>query len=90
MTAYKKNLLAWACIMGIGLSSILAALYISNWFIEPFIAVICGAQFVVERITCPNCGTPVTYQGSIGGFRVRGGFIRSKCQQCGWDLDENL
>ena len=90
MTAYKKNLLAWACIMALGFASGLAALYTSNWFVVPFVAIIYSAQFVVERITCPNCGTPVTYQGNIAGFRIRGGFFRKKCQQCGWDLGKNL
>jgi ribosomal protein S27AE len=68
----------------------LLSLYVSNWFLLPFFALIFSAQFLLKRIVCPNCGTPVTYQGTFAGFRVQGGFIRKKCQQCGWDLDKNL
>lgn len=89
MTAYKKNILAWVCITGSVLSMGLAGLYVSNWFIVPFFVVIYSAQFFLEKITCPNCVTPVTYQGTFAGFHVRGGFIRKKCQQCGWDLDKS-
>lgn len=62
------------------------ALYVSVWFVLPFFAVIGFSPILLNKTTCPNCGTPVTYQGSILGFRIRGGFIRRRCQQCGWDL----
>lgn len=90
MTAYKKNLLAWLCIMVSALSMGLASMYVSNWFLIPFFGIIYTCRFYLQRISCPNCGTPVTYQGTFGGFRIQGGFIRRKCQQCGWDLDKNL
>ena len=89
MTAYRKNLLAWAIIMLIGLSLIISALYISGWFLVPFFLFIYVPQFFLNRITCPNCGTPVTYQGTFSGIRIRGGFVRKKCQECGWDLDKS-
>ena len=88
MTAYKKNLLAWSCIMGAELLIIVAILYVSSWFLVPFFIIIYNARYVLYRITCPNCGTPVTYQGTIAGFRIQGGFIHKKCQECGWDLDK--
>jgi len=90
MTAYKKNWLAWVCIMAIGLLLVWAALEVSNWFVLPFALFIYIPQFFLERITCPNCGTPVTYQGTIAGKRIRGGWIRKNCQECGWDLDKKL
>jgi len=90
MTAYKKNLWTWACIMVVELSLGFAALYISNWFVVPFFMVIYTIRFVLERIVCPNCGTSVTYQGILFGKEIRGGFIRRKCQKCGWDLDKEL
>ena len=65
-------------------------LYLWKWFLVPFFVLIFVIPFVLKRITCPNCGTPVTYQGTFAGMRVQGGFIRRKCQQCGWDLDKNL
>jgi RNase P subunit RPR2 len=87
MTAYKKNLLSWAVIMTVGLSAGLASLYVSAWFLVAVAAVVYIPQFFLERIVCPNCGTPVTYQGTLFGKRIRGGFIRRNCQQCGWDLN---
>jgi len=89
MTAYRRNIVAWVCIIALELLIGISAIYISNWFIVPFLIIIYTIQFILERITCPNCGTPVTYQGTIAGIRVRGGFIRKRCQQCGWDLDKN-
>jgi hypothetical protein len=88
-TAYQKNLVAWACIMSLGFLFGALFMYASSWFMLPFFAVVGVAPFFLNRIVCPNCGTPVTYQGTIAGLRIRGGFIRKKCQQCGWDLRKN-
>ena len=90
MTAYRKNLLAWIAIMATGLTLGLAGLYVSQWFLVAFILFIYIPQFLLERITCPKCGTPVTYQGTFFGKRIRGGFIRRACQECGWDLDREF
>lgn len=85
-TIYQKNLIAWLCIMSLCFLFGILFLYVSIWFMLPFFAVVGGAPFFLNKIRCPNCGTPVTYQGTIAGLRIRGGFIRRKCQQCGWDL----
>lgn len=76
--------------MGVGLTLIWGALEVSQWFVVAFFAFIYIPQFFLEKITCPKCGTPVTYQGSIFGKRIRGGFIRRFCQECGWDLNQNV
>ena len=89
LSAYEKNVLAWVVIMVLGLSAIFASLYVSNWFLLAFAAVAYGPQFVLKRIVCPKCGTPVTYQGQLFGFAIQGGFIRRKCQACEWDLREH-
>jgi hypothetical protein len=89
MTAYRRNQLAWACIMIVAFAFILLSLYLSKWFLLPLFAMMTSVQFLLNRIVCPKCGTPVTYQGSVAAFRVKGGFIRRKCQQCGWDLGTN-
>ncbi len=86
MSAYTKNVLSWIVLMAVGLSAIAASLYVSAWFLIVLAGVIFGARFVLERIVCPQCGTPVTYQGTLAGMRVHGGFIRRQCQQCGRDL----
>lgn len=90
MTAYKKNLVAWVVIMTVGLSLIWAFVEVSAWFTLPFALFIYVPQFFLEKITCPKCGTPVTYQGTFSGKRIRGGFIRANCQECGWDLDKSF
>jgi rubredoxin len=90
MTAFRKNVFAWACLMGASFLFGLGALYLSEFFLVPFFALIFSAKFVLDRITCPNCGTSVTYQGTFAGVKVSGGFIRRRCQQCGWDLDKEL
>ena len=90
VTAYKRIVLAWACITVVELTILLLALYLSNWFAVPFLALVFAIPFVLKRIVCPKCGTPITYQGTYGGIRIKGGFIRRKCQQCGWDLDQRV
>ena len=64
-------------------------LYLSNWFLAPFFAVILGMNSAIKGIKCPNCGTPVTFQGRIFGFAVHAGLIKHECQNCGWNLDSN-
>jgi len=90
MTAYRRNILTWICIAAVALPVMLAALYVSNWFVLIFFSIVPIGGFFLNKITCPNCGTSVTYQGTLVGFRITGGFIRKKCQECGWDLDKNL
>ena len=87
MTTYQRNCLTWACIIAVELTIGLAAMYLSNWFVIPFFVGIAVVPFLLNRITCPKCGTRVTYQGKFFGFRINGGFIRKKCQECGWDLN---
>jgi hypothetical protein len=88
-TAYQKNVMAWMCLMGIEFTFGSLVLYVSTFFIIPFFIVIGCAPFILNRIACPSCNTPVTYQGSIAGMAIQGGFIRKKCQRCGWDLRQN-
>src|SRR5512135_2629666 len=90
MTPYRKNIRAWIIIMSIGFILILSALDVSSWFFVPFAIFTYIPQFFLNRITCPNCGTPVTYQGTFCGLRIKGGFIHKNCQECGWDLDKTL
>jgi hypothetical protein len=56
--------------MVVGLTIGLLALYLSNWFAVPFLALVFVIPVVLEGIICPKCGTPVTYQGTFFGVRV--------------------
>ena len=87
MTAFRQNQLTWACIMVVELTIGMLALYVSTWFAVPFLALVFVIPIALKGIVCPKCGTPVTYQGTFFGVQVSGGFIRKKCQQCGWDLN---
>lgn len=94
VTAYRKNLLAWALFLGVGLALIFIAVYISNWFVVPLVGLALGAHLVFDRIRCPRCNTPLTYEGETrreGPFATLGipsAFFRKSCANCGWDLRE--
>lgn len=91
MTPYRKNLLAWALIFVLAMSMAAAAQYLSKWFVVLFFLVIFMAHRILNRITCPNCGTPVTHvgKGALGGFHTLAAFYRTKCEKCGWDLNKS-
>jgi len=67
----------------------LGAKYISS--IIPIMGL--SLPFIIKRtldkIKCPKCGMPVTYQGKILGESYFGGFSNRKCKNCGWDLNKN-
>jgi hypothetical protein len=96
MTAYKQNLLSWACFMILIFSTGSAVLYISKWFILPFFIIVFTAHIFFDKITCPSCGAPVTYEGGskregpFARFGIPSAFFRKKCANCGWDLNKNL
>ena len=54
-------------------------------FILFFVWIVIGSWLLL-RISCPNCGTSVLYQGRLGGLSMYAGFVRRKCQNCGHDL----
>jgi hypothetical protein len=80
--------MAWALFMLVQITFIVGALYLSSWLLVPFVIGVLTAPLLMNRIVCPNCATPVTYQGDVAGFRIKGGFVHRTCRQCGWDLDQ--
>jgi ribosomal protein S27AE len=92
MTAYKRNQVAWLCIIAAALSMGTAAVYISNWLLVPFTAIIYSGHFFLKKIKCPNCATPLTFEGESPSLwmRIRTAFRRRACAKCGWNLDKNL
>lgn len=91
MTALTRNRLAWAAFMLAGLCFGLAGMYISNWFVIPFFANVFGGGFMLNRIVCPNCGAPLTYEGPrwIDRVAAPSAWWRKNCAACGWDLSKN-
>jgi ribosomal protein S27E len=77
-------------IMAVAMVLITLGIYVSNWFALLVFALVFALPHFLRKITCPNCGTPVTFQGGIGSLSVEGGFIRTKCQACGWDLRKSI
>jgi hypothetical protein len=86
MSAYRKFVQAWLFIISVELGFGAFGLYLSPWFFVPFFATLFVVPRVLKGIDCPNCGTPVTYQGSLGPFKISGGFVHQQCRNCGWDL----
>jgi ribosomal protein S27AE len=89
MSIYRKIILMWVVILLLVLIIILGAKYISSiipimGFSLPFII-----KRTLDKMKCPKCGMPVTYQGEIFGESYFGGFLNRKCKNCGWDLNKN-
>lgn len=57
-----------------------------TYFSFVFFGWICIGSFLVFQVKCPNCGTPVVYQGKVAGVRMYAGFVRKQCQCCRYDL----
>ena len=88
MTPYRRFLRTWIYIGSVGLGFGLMAMYLSQWFLIPFVGSVLVLPRALDGIVCPQCGTPMTYQGSLCGFRIRGGFHHKRCRACGWDLNK--
>ena len=88
MTALNKNRFAWAGIMVAGFCFGLGAMYLSAWFVVPFFVNVFGAHLILERIECPNCGAPLTFDGKrfVDRIGAPSTWMRKTCAACGWDL----
>ena len=88
MSALDRNRLAWAGILLAGLCFGLAGMSLSAWFLVPFFANVFGARFILERIDCPNCRAPLTFEGNrlVDRIGIPSGWTRKTCAACGWDL----
>ena len=69
-------------------------MYLTVWFIVLFSIIIYSGHYFLNKILCPNCDTPLTYEGDDKGlltkYRPPTAFLRKKCAKCGWDLNKNL
>jgi len=88
MTALNKNRFAWASIVVAGVCFGLGAMYLSAWFVVPFFANVFCAHLILQRIVCPSCGAPLTFEGKrlVGRLGVPSAWMRKTCAACGWDL----
>lgn len=67
----------------------LEAKYISNVISIMGLSLPFIIKGTLDKMKCPKCGMPVTYQGNILGKSYFGGFLNRRCKHCGWDLDKN-
>jgi hypothetical protein len=88
MTPYRRYLGAWALIMGVGALFGLASMYLWQWFAVAFLAWIFAAKPILDKVTCPKCGTPLYYNGPRFAERRSAPniFSRTACRACGYDL----
>ena len=42
--------------------------------------------WMLYRVACPQCGTPVAYSAKFGKLRILSAIPRRTCEQCGYDL----
>ncbi len=52
-----------------------------------FVWVFVGSWFI-NSVKCPSCGVSISFQGAVGLLKIHGAVARSKCQNCGHDLNE--
>ena len=45
--------------------------------------------FLMLRVRCPNCGTPLVVRGKLVGVPILSAFVNRYCQSCGYDLDKS-
>ena len=87
MSVYRKVILMWCIVLLFTLMIMVTAKLVSN--LIPIMGLL--LPFYIKRtlnkLKCPKCEMPVTYQGKILGHSYFGGFLNSRCNNCGWDLD---
>ena len=61
---------------------------------KPLILVFFGwmfvAKYLLDKVKCPSCEMPVSYQGKMLGIPFYAGVCRRKCANCGYDLSQEL
>ena len=66
MTPYRRFLLMWIYIGSAGLGFGIMGLYLSQWFLIPFVVSFLVFPRALDGIVCPQCGTPMTYSDPCG------------------------
>ena len=69
-------------------SGYLGAKFVSNLIPIMGLLIPFYIKCTLDKLKCPKCEMPVTYQGKILGESYFGGFLNRHCKNCGWDLDD--
>ena len=90
MSPHGHYLLAWFATIAIGLGIGISALYLSGWLMLLAVAWLLFAQAWIRRIACPQCDTPLSFDGHHLRDRVGTPLIlnKVKCAACGRDLTQ--
>ena len=89
MSLSPRQKFAWVLIVfvvvgiAIGVFEAETDIYELKWVFFAWIGI---GSVCLMQIRCPNCATPVVYQGKLGRISIYAGFVRRKCQNCGYDL----
>ncbi|MDO8653464.1 MAG: hypothetical protein Q7R66_14855 [Undibacterium sp.] len=51
-----------------------------------FFGWIIAGSIAISMVRCPNCGTPLIFQGKIGGIPLIIAFANKRCKKCDHDL----
>ena len=87
MSVYRKVLLMWCVVLLLVLILMLGAKFVSNLIPIMGLLIPFYIKCTLDKLKCPKCEMPVTYQGKILGESYFGGFLNRHCKNCGWDLD---
>jgi hypothetical protein len=74
-------------VVGLAIGTILGELR-SRWLELGVFGWLFIGTYLMARVKCSNCGTPVVYQGKIGSIPLVAGFVRKRCQKCDFDLTQ--
>lgn len=87
MSIYRKVLLMWCVVFLLVLILLIGAEFVSTLIPVLGLLIPFYIKHTLDKLKCPSCGMPVTYQGKILGENYFGGFLNRHCQNCDWDLD---
>ena len=94
MTVFTKWILSWAGLVVGGIIAGTLAMGVSQYFLLLFFVNLLVWDFVIRRIECRSCGTPIHW--TVDDFNDRDRMIRvpveilkRKCHVCGCDLMKN-
>ena len=81
------NLVTWGAMLAFAFLWLALAIYVSQWYLVGFVAILALGRLSLERIICPNCGKPITFEeGGARSLRHLLAPFKRFCANCGWDL----
>lgn len=89
MSLSPRKKFAWGMVVfvivgvAIGIFAAETQIHALKWVFFAWIGI---GSICLMQIRCPNCTTPVVYQGKMGGISIYAGYVRKTCQNCGHDL----